>query len=449
MRRQNHTKRLVKSPKTASLLSQAIQRKELKSLLRLMVSLGEATVWRGLIATPPGSLLEVVIEEFKTRTAIPLELPYFSAFSLAAQLMIERGAKIVLPNQQEIYPDFYTVVAAQSGRSKTFSYTIIKKALQRLNVHLTEADDPVSSAALVEILEQNQGAFWFIDEFGEFWESLESDAHRETKRILLKAYDHSPITRRQKSKGKNDDGSPKKNMISVENPLLSIYATTVLERLPLQIKEEDWKSGMCQRIAFVVAPDDPSRSWNDSKYWDLSAVNVSRIESAWAKQLTVPTHEKYTLPPGVVAQVSRAFEFFGINTALDEGFVRRICFRIYKYALVFHWLLGKASSELDAEDIGYASRLAIIHLSDLRGLLSLNAYASFLDLVHRAREIKKRTGANFNYRQILMGLHRHVKNKEEAQLLVDVVNGDVPMNPHGAEFSSLLSIGKNLSGGVT
>ena len=331
----------------------------------------------GLIATPPATILEVVVEEFKTKTAIPLELPYFATFSIASQLLIEHDAKIVLPHGQVIYPDLYTVVAAPSGRSKTFSYSTVKQALAMAGARLTEAEDPGSAAALVEILAEKRGVFWFIDEFGEFWESLDTDAHADTKRIILKAYDHTPITRRLKSKAKDADGNAKKDAVVVEYPLLSIFATTVLERLPAQIKEEDWKSGMCQRIAFVVAQNDPARPWDKACYWDLGRIDLIRIKESWQKLLSRPPHKEYSLPDTARNQVARAFEYFGFNAGLDEGFVRRVCFRIYKYALTFHWLLGKASKEIDAEDIGYASRLVLIHLSDLKGLLSLNAYADF------------------------------------------------------------------------
>jgi hypothetical protein len=246
---------------------------------------------------------------------------------------------------------------------------------------------------------------------------------------------------------KGEDGKPKKEGVVVEYPLLSIFATTVLERLPAQIKEEDWKSGMCQRFAFVIAQNDPSREWFQAQYWDLSAVDVKRIEEAWIKLYSVATHKEYRLPQSAIKQVARAFEFFGANTGLEEGFVRRIGFRIYKYALVFHWLLGKASNEIDAQDIGYGSRLAMLHLSDLKGLLSLTTYAEFMDLVRRAREVKKDmvlAGRPFDYRQVLMRLHRRVRNREEAQLLVDVVEGDVALDSTNPDFSSLLAIENNL-----
>jgi hypothetical protein len=59
-----HQKRLVKDDGVRTLLARMLTCKETGSVLKAILFAQERDVWRGVVATPPASLLEVVVAEF-------------------------------------------------------------------------------------------------------------------------------------------------------------------------------------------------------------------------------------------------------------------------------------------------------------------------------------------------------------------------------------------------
>ena len=103
-----HQKRLVKDDGARALLARMLTCKETGSVLKAILFAQERDVWRGVVATPPASLLEVVVAEFMRETPVAAELPFMSTVCLIAQLLCERGAALVMNDGQRIRPDLYT-----------------------------------------------------------------------------------------------------------------------------------------------------------------------------------------------------------------------------------------------------------------------------------------------------------------------------------------------------
>ena len=60
------------------LLESACRSKDSMELIKSMLILkNNDKQWRGIIATPPGTLLDSIISEFRLKTNIPLEIPFF------------------------------------------------------------------------------------------------------------------------------------------------------------------------------------------------------------------------------------------------------------------------------------------------------------------------------------------------------------------------------------
>ena len=106
---------------------------------------------------------------------------------------------------------------------------------------------------------------------------------------------------------------------------------------------------------------------------------------------------------------------------ITADFVRRVEFRFFKYALVYHWLLGKASKEIDREDVNWAVRLAMLHLSDLRQIMDTVEYAELQDLLRRAENLRVKFGQNLEPRHLLMYLHRQLKTMQAAEALYSLL----------------------------
>ena len=408
-----HQRKLIKDPNVASKLALFLSSPSVRSTMRaILFSRSREEIWRWLVATPPGSSLEVVLGEFRQRTPIALELVYMGWIALLAQYLAEEGATIMYGGQT-IRLDLYSVILASTGSMKSWALNRMLSAL-RSEWSPHQILDPGSTAGLLAQLKESDGqaALWRIEEFGEFWKELTKESHAGTKRLLLLNYDGESVGKGLKAE-----------KVIVERPYLSFLGTTVTENLAGQIPPEDWRSGMCQRIGFVLAgtDNDPERDWRLPKF-ALLKVDEKKIRREFQKMKKTPVHPAYEFSPAAISQIQHCWAMIGGMG--DQEFVRRVEFRAFKYAVVFHWMLGKGSKFLDAEDIGWAFRLAMLHLADLRVILDVTEYSDFEDLLRRGEQFRLkcvREGKEFRPRELQMRLSRRLRSSEEAKSLFILV----------------------------
>lgn len=408
-----HGRKLIKHAAIAEKLGMFLSSPSVRSTMRaILFSKSREEIWKWLVATPPGSSLEVVLAEFRQRTPIALELVYMGWIALLAQYLAEEGATIMYGGQK-IRLDFYTVILASTGSMKSWALNRMMSAV-KAEWRPHQILDPGSTAGLLVALKESDGkaALWKIEEFGEFWTELTKEIHAGTKRLLLMNYDGESV-----GKGLKDE------KVVVESPYLSFIGTTVTENLSGQIPPEDWRSGMCQRIGFVLARDDtdPERDWRLRKFALLS-VDDAKIRREFQKMRKTPVHPAYEFSQAAISQIQHCWAMIGGMG--DQSFVRRVEFRAFKYAVVFHWMLGKTSKFLDAEDIGWAFRLAMLHLADLRVILDATEYADFEDLLRRGEQFRQkclREGKAFRPRELQMRLSRRLRSSDEAKSLFILV----------------------------
>lgn len=402
-----HSKKLIRDKEKARKLGQMLSCKSTAALLRaILFAKDHKDIWRGLVATPPSSLLEMVLAEFKRKTCIALELVFMSIFTLMAEFLAEKGVRLKLRDGQLVKMDLFTVMLASTGQMKSFTVNKILSALKDIWRPNMIADSG-STAGLMTSLKQNDGraALWRLEEFGEFWGQIHSETHAGTPRLLLMAYDGEPITKQLKAE-----------VQEIEAPYLSILGTTVGENLSSQLTAEDWRSGLCQRFCFVLCPPDPDRPWRNRQYALLDTINLELIKTEFQKLATVPVHSEYVLTEDALEQIKDCWVLMG-DTGVEHEFVRRMEFRAFKYAVVYHWLLGKTSKEIDAQDINWAFRLVMLHLSDLKVILDGTEYADYEDLLRHGEKVRLKFGAEFEPRHLSMRLHRKLRNSDEAKAL--------------------------------
>lgn len=406
-----HHRRLVKDSGVRKLLSRMLACRETRSVVRAIMFAQERELWRGVVATPPASILEVVVSEFMRHTPVAAELPFFATVSLVAQLLCEKGAALVMADGQKILPDLFTVMLAASGEMKSFSVSKILKAFELGGWKPNSIRDAGSTAGLIAELSDNEGrpAFWWLEEFGQFWTMTKTEVHQGTPRVLLMAYDHATLSKRLKT-----------GVVEVKAPCLSLLGTTVIGNIHQQLTKEDWASGLCQRIAFVFCPPDQSRNCYERKYAILDGLDLEKIAAAFRAALATPVHSDYRLSPDARSGICDAWVLMG-KQGITADFVRRVEFRFFKYALVYHWLLGKASKEIDREDVNWAVRLAMLHLSDLRQIMDTVEYAELQDLLRRAENLRVKFGQNLEPRHLLMYLHRQLKTMQAAEALYSLL----------------------------
>ena len=111
---------------------------------------------------------------------------------------------------------------------------------------------------------------------------------------------------------------------------------------------------------------------------------------------------------------------------MPESYFRRSMFRAFRYAVLYHVILGKEGSEIDAEDIGWGARVVSLHLADMGKVLGRDdEFRASSEVVAKATRLKERLdqqGKPFDPRAIQMGL-REVKGADQARVVYETVMG--------------------------
>lgn len=163
---------------------------------------------------PPGSVLDLIDSAFYKQTDIPRELPFFTVLHYLSAMLLQQGVEIEFAGQR-VLPDFWTIALAPSGAGKTFTQSIIAKALGGTVRLFPES---ASAAMFVESLASNNKGLWLRDEFAQYLNQVNTQSHMaQVKDYLLRAYDYTTIEHRTK-----------KETFVIEKPALTIFGTTPL-----------------------------------------------------------------------------------------------------------------------------------------------------------------------------------------------------------------------------
>lgn len=365
--------------------------------------------WRGLVATPPGSLLETVISAFRNTTDIPLEIPFFATLHFLSAHMLAKGVTIDFVGQT-IKPDLWSVVLASSGAGKTFATS----ALQRFTGQESTFPEPASSAKFVDDLVTHNNSLWVRDEFAQFLKAMDQQPHlAEMKDYLLRVFD-----------GKRVERNTKKASVQIENPALCIFGLTVLESFKDNVSAESMLDGFAQRFSYVIAKRDPERPASAFPIYDLRGWQ-ERIKRDWDNVVTSIEHEKYIVGPEGEEAFKMSFSLLlPPNENIPTSFFRRIMFRGVRYALLYHVLLGKTDSTLDATDMGWAGRVCGMHVKDAAWLVGEHGLPDLERLCRKAEELRDRIladeGRAITARDVVRTLSG-IRSTAEAKALLQMI----------------------------
>lgn len=326
---------------------------ELKAFLALKP---ENDNWRGYATIPSGSILETVVDVFRAKTDIPLEVPLFTVLAIISAILLKRRVRIDALGST-VSPATMTVLLAPSGSGKSFTW---QNTVGPVANEVVLFPEPASSAAFVELLHRYTNGIWIRDEFGQFIRALQDQKHMaEMKDYLLRVYDGTTIERTTKKDG----------AITVHDPALAILGFTVHETFRSLVPAESLVDGFAQRFQFVIAEPDPERPMEKFPIYDFSKARGA-IADAWKRVLETPIHDVYKLGEGAVEAYKEAFRAIREDHREIAGsFFRRSMFNAIRYGLLYHVVLGKTSSVLDADDLAWAAKLVMLHISDARRLL--------------------------------------------------------------------------------
>lgn len=382
---------------------------EARDTVRAMLQFkDQPDVWRGLVATPPGSLLATVVSAFRNATDIPLEIPFFATLHFLSAHLLRLGVSIDFVGQT-VRPDLWSVVLADSGTGKTFATNV----LERFTDEQANFPEPASAAKFVELLAQHNNGMWVRDEFAQFLKALDQQPHMvEIRDYLLRVYD-----------GKRVERNTKKESIVVDDPALCILGLTVLQTFKDNVSAESMVDGFAQRFSYIIAKRDLSRPSKDYPIYDLRPYQ-DRIRSEWTKVCESVRHKRYVVSEDGEAAFRESFAMLlPPNDEVPLSFFRRIMFRGLRYALLYHVLLGKENAELDAADLGWAGRICGLHIRDAAWLVGEHGLPDLERLCRKAEEVKARIeaeGRACTPRDITRGVYG-IRNTNEARAILTMI----------------------------
>lgn len=387
-----------------SLAAWCAERTAARDAIRAMLSVGsDATPWRGTLAVPPGSPMEPLLTAFLDESDIPLELPFFALLHFISGMLLARRIKIQ-GSGIDAYPDLWTIVLAPSGSGKTFAHNIIAKAAPVKSTF----PEVASGARFIEALKTNNYGLWFQDEIAQKLKQIETPGSpmADIKEYLLRAYGYDKIER-----------STKAETITIEEPCLGILGLNTMESFIKALSPESLLDGFAARFAFVVAERDPQRPMIDFPLYNMERLS-SVAQHAFEAIQAVPLPPVYRV--GTQAEIAFRESFRVLFRAeLPEAFFRRILFRSFKYAALYHVLLGKESDTLDAQDIGWSARVALLHLQDMRKIAGqVGLLRDTLELVERVQRRLRKPGSTPLTARRLQQAERKVRNAEDARALL-------------------------------
>lgn len=323
---------------------------------KLLAMLGEGA-WPTLDeCIPKGSILDVVDRFFYEKTDLARELPFYTVLHYVTALMLQQGVYIKKSETQNIYPDLWTLLLADTGGGKTMTLNAISKAL---GGEMKMFPDATSYAKFFENLEKHNNSFYLKDEFAKFIHAINKDSKMEGLRgCLLEVYSNSKVSYSTMAGSK-----------TIQTPAISILGLSQIENIT-EIPKSMIQDGFTQRFGYSFARKDGRARILNYKFDDLG----SQVAPLWQKLTETPFHPVYYLDD-VVEETFTAGGNLVVDKAdevgVSEPFSRRIIFRAFKYALAYHVLTGKTDEFLHADDMAQGLRLCARELHDTMEFLNM------------------------------------------------------------------------------
>lgn len=364
--------------------------------------------WDRIMAlTPVNSALNLVIEHLRKRTDFPHQVAFFGVLHYLAGYLLSKDIHIDL-NGQKIYPDIWSIILAPSGSGKSTVESFISKLFA--DVDLKKVEPFTTAKAYLQNLSLTPKGILIRDEFAQLLAGMEQQSYlQELKDYFLRTYDNAEISR-----------TTGREKITVEEPAISIYGSTVDRTFKNYINEEMLLDGFAQRFNYVFC-----EARKDKKALLTHNEGLNELKEEFEKTINNISHLKYYLSSQAIREYEKLFylnleKFPGIS----YSFFRRTHFKTIKYALLYHILLNKTSNEIDAEDIKWGDRITFTHFIDLKKLLDMYDEEEAHNIIDRAIELKekfKAQGKPFTPRDITKYLKGKIKNIAEAKVLYNLV----------------------------
>ncbi len=417
------------SPKGKKPLSEA----DIKALFQMLAFKAEPEQYEMYQLLPEGSFLKRLCRHFD-ETDISYELPIFHVISVAASFLTQGGAHLDVPGVGEILPTLWLIGLAPSGSAKTLATNEVEKILKQGSTPLVRklATGCTDAEWIIE-LHNNNGAFWFQDEVGkEFAKYRKPGPYSRIKDWVLYAYSYEEIANRLKSES---------SKMVVKRPHFTFHGLTVDETWRSDIDITSMLDGFAQRFCYYFATRRRGTDMFDhllyfaGEHFDRQRQALAEIWDALCFQKAACG--KYTLGADVKPYLEQWWlglrETWG-NSSLPPSFIRRIGFAVFRYLIVFQFLLGKSSNPIDLETAEIATSFAELHLHSTLALVQMYhaSATSNIQLIASKMKSLNDNGKSSAYRDVSRSMSTPQKQRfspGEIKLIVSLLKQIEHMPP--------------------
>lgn len=396
-------------------LSEILQTPGGRDLLALVRASGRRRIGAIEAVTPPGSFLDVVVEQVKNKTDLPPEIGLAIVLSRLAAALSQSGTTVLWPDSdQQVEMAMWVVLFGPSGAGKTLLFRLVEESLGLQLHHLPE---PGSSRAFLQGLDECAGvACWTRDEYGQLMRQISDGGPMgQLRDYLLRSYDHSTL----------EVTTMKDGLVRIEYPRLSIFGSTVDSTWSSCIDAAMLADGLLARHLFIVADrrplSVPRYPMSEMKRVIEQAAKPLRERLKASEQYLI-TEEAAQYYDGVWIELVRA-----IRSSIDPAYVRRVTWGATRYAVIYHLLIGHPGREIGIEAMRWAWRMTQLHLQYVREVLNLSdpSASSKLDRIIEWVMEREKEGANVHdkgfIRTLLQRFRADLKSTSEAKQVIDLI----------------------------
>lgn len=320
-------------------------------------------------------ILSVIYNKFLENTEIPCALPVFSFFSFLSAYCVKNNITYSIPLSDDKKPlDTWITVLAPSGSAKTFSNAqinkMIPKDLEGKKIIEPNFTRPNGAAKFIQDLAelpetkdgQAQYGYWVEDEAAQMFKQIEKIGSplSEIKEYLLKSYDHSVLTR----KTKNDT-------VETKNIILTLFFINTFESYVNNISNESMTDGLMRRFNLVYSEKD-GRDFTDYSIYNENKIRDEVISEKMIDFFfSIKPDQHFTFSDECFELYRKYFKIYWHKKYKNilpgkENFYRTYMMQSWKFAIFYHFILGKTGNVIDEECLVFGMKISLLFAESMK-----------------------------------------------------------------------------------
>lgn len=320
-------------------------------------------------------ILSIIYNKFLENTEIPCALPVFSFFSFLSAYCVKNNITYSIPLSDDKKPlDTWITVLAPSGSAKTFSNAqinkMIPKDLEGKKIIEPNFTRPNGAAKFIQDLAelpetkdgQAQYGYWVEDEAAQMFKQIEKIGSplSEIKEYLLKSYDHSVLTR----KTKNDT-------VETKNIILTLFFINTFESYVNNISNESMTDGLMRRFNLVYSEKD-GRDFTDYSIYNENKIRDEVISEKMIDFFfSIKPDQHFTFSDECFELYRKYFKIYWHKKYKNilpgkENFYRTYMMQSWKFAIFYHFILGKTGNVIDGECLVFGMKISLLFAESMK-----------------------------------------------------------------------------------